>query len=182
MNKLIISTFIIIGLSFVCGCTNDGLILSDLEEENSTITTEYEEIKTDGKPGVIYLCGAVNNPGVYEFSDDTRLYEIVNEAGGLDEEADLDAINLAMEIKDGESIRIPYYGEKMSVPEDNLIDINSASLDELCGIPGIGESRASAIIAYREENGKFKSTEELMNISGIKEATYRKISVYVCAR
>ena len=103
-------------------------------------------------------------------------------AGGLDEEADADAVNLAMEVIDAQQIRIPYIGESINTPEDKLIDINKADVNELCTIPGIGESRAGAIIEYREANGGFKDIEELKNITGIKDATFNKIKPYVCVR
>lgn len=182
MNKKILLFFLSLSLLFVVGCGDDGLVLSDVSEENSEQTIEYEKENLSEKEGVVYLCGAVANPGVYSIKDDMRLYEAVEMAGGLDEEADLDAINLAQAVKDGESVRIPYYGETPVVSEDGLIDINSASSEQLCTIPGIGESRAQAIIEYREQNGGFSSPEELMNISGIKEATYKKIEGYVCVR
>lgn len=183
MKKSIIFFIILVSLLSICGCGDDGLVLSDVTEEAAEESTiEYEDENKREKSGVIYLCGAVNTPGVYEITGDMRLYEAVEKAGGLDEEADIDAINLAERVKDGESVRIPYYGETISISDDGVIDINSATVEQLCTIPGIGESRAKAIIEYREENGGFTSVDELMNISGIKEATFKKIEGYVCVR
>ena len=138
--------------------------------------------KRKEKAGCVYICGAVETPGIYEFCEGARLYELIEEAGGLDEEADADAVNLAMEVKDAQQIRIPYIGETLASDEEKLIDLNTASTADLCTIPGIGESRATAIIEYREKNGGFGDIEELKNISGIKDATFEKIKPYVCVR
>ncbi len=180
MRKVIFLSLIFGSLLFLQACGDDGLVLSGVSEESDEIVIEYENEKTESKTGVVYLCGAVNTPGVYEIDEDTRLYEVVEKAGGLDEEADIDAINLAKALKDGESIRVPYYGENLSVSENKLVNINSADKEELCTIPGIGETRALSIIEYREQNGGFSSLEELMNIPGIKDATFKKIEGYVC--
>lgn len=182
MKNTIILFILFLGLLPMAGCGDDGLVLSDVTEENNKDTIEYEIENEQDKTGVVYLCGAINSPGVYEITEDMRLYEVVEMAGGLDEEADIDAINLAEWVKDGESVRFPYYGENIMQGDDGIIEINSATIEQLCTIPGIGESRAKAIVDYREENGGFSSTEELMNIPGIKEATFKKIEGYVCVR
>lgn len=153
---------------------------TDVKNQTGTNTqTGAKGYLSSEKQPCIYLCGAVNNPGIYEIGNNTRLYEIVEAAGGLDEEADIDAINLAVVVKDEEQIRIPYIGETIVVEEDSRININTASMEELCKIPGIGESRAQAIIDYRESAGGFSTEEELMQISGIKSATYNKIKNYI---
>lgn len=131
----------------------------------------------------VYLCGAVKNTGVYYFNEGERLWEIVKKAGGLDEDADTDAINMAAVLNDGEKIRIPYIGENIVSEEDSLININTASADELCTIPGIGPARANAIIAYREEiGGRFENIEQLKEVSGIKDGSFNKIKPYICAK
>ncbi len=132
-----------------------------------------------GTAGYVHVCGAVKNPGIYEFSEGSRVFELIEKAGGFDDEADKDSYNLALEVKDGQQIRIPYIGETIE-SESGLINLNQASIEELCTIPGIGESRAQAIISYRDKNGGFKDVEELKEISGIKDATFEKIKPYVC--
>jgi len=177
----------------LCACGKEGLVLSEDSDpnpndqyENDRYASEKETSSFDTQKnekevcGVVHICGAVNDPGIYEFYEDQRLYELIEKAGGFDEEADTDAVNLAMGIEDAQQIRIPYIGEELVLSDDKLIDLNKANADELCTIPGIGESRAKAIIEYREQNGGFKNTEELMNVSGIKEATFNKIKPYVC--
>lgn len=158
--------------------TDEYLLEENKWTGNGLDETGYADLANKKMP-CVYLCGAVNNPGIYEITEGTRLYEIVEEAGGLDEEADIDSINLAAVVKDEEQIRIPYIGETIVVEEDSRVNINTASVEELCKIPGIGESRAKAIIDYRESAGGFETEEELMQISGIKSATFNKIKNYI---
>ena len=193
MKKLLIIFIVSLSL-FLIGCNGGGLVLSEIPESFPEETKQLNTNENGADPapsfdaekaevlGCVYICGAVENAGIYEFKEGARLYELIKEAGGLDEEADADAVNLAMEVKDGEQIRIPYIGETLSMAEDKLVDINRADLNELCTIPGIGEARAAAIIEYRESSGGFKEIEELKNISGIKDATFNKIKPYVCVR
>jgi len=193
MKKLLF--IIIVSLSlFLISCDNNGLVLSEIPESFPEETIQLNTNKNGAGPapsfdaakeesaGCVYICGAVENAGIYEFKEGARLYELIKEAGGLDEEADADAVNLAMEVKDGEQIRIPYIGETLGIAEEKLVDINKAGVEELCTIPGIGEARATAIIEYRELSGGFTEIEELKNISGIKDATFNKIKPYVCVR
>lgn len=174
MYKYFLCCFTAVSLLLSVGCNDSDLIVSEIQDTNSEIQLK----NSDESGGYVYLCGAVNNPGVYEIHGDTRLFEIVDLAGGLDEEADIDSVNLAGSLHDGDSVRIPFYGE--NIIQDGLININTADIAELTTIPGIGENRAKAIIEYREQNGPFKSTEELMQISGIKEAMFQRIKAYVC--
>ena len=192
MKKILLTVFAILTVSLTA-CKNDGLVLSDTpeqyftdeekennEKENAADASSFDA--NDDEKYFVYICGAVENEGIYEFVPGTRLFELVERAGGLDEEADSSAINLAIEVTDEQFIRIPYIGEDLVSPDDNLINLNKAGVTELCTIPGIGESRANAIIEYREANGGFKDIEELKNIPGIKEATFSRIKGYVCVR
>lgn len=193
-NKFFVLVFLF-SLFLCVSCAKNGLVLSEITEDspqnneaanasdvNASFSDASEKTSSKKTAGCVYICGAVCKPGIYEFCDGTRLYELIEEAGGFDEEADKDAVNLAMEVKDAEQIRIPYIGENLNLEDEKLIDINKASLENLCTIPGIGEARAGAIIDYREKNGPFKDIEELKNISGIKDATFEKIKPYVCVR
>ena len=189
MKRIFFVHFILISL-LISGCKNDEISISSLPED-SRETIEYEETDIQDSMSFsdasecVYLCGAIKNTGVYYFTEGQRLWEIVKEAGGLDEDADTDAINMAAVLKDGEKIRIPYIGESISEneKEDSLIDINTANADELCTIPGIGPSRANAIIAYREEiGGRFENIEQLKEVSGIKDGSFNKIKPYICVK
>ena len=193
MKKLLFIFIVSLSL-FLISCDKNGLVLSEIPESFPEETIQLNTNENGAGPapsfdaakeesaGCVYICGAVENAGIYEFKEGARLYELIKEAGGLDEEADADAVNLAMEVKDGEQIRIPYIGETLGIAEEKLVDINKAGVEELCTIPGIGEARATAIIEYRESSGGFTEIEELKNISGIKDATFNKIKPYVCVR
>lgn len=175
MKKYFLGCLLAVSLFVAAGCGDDALILSDNQDTNSFTKQNNDEVDK----GYAYICGAVNNPGVYEIRGESRLFEVVEMAGGLDDEADIDSINLAQTVNDGDSVRIPFYGEEHK-PEDK-VNINKADINELITLPGIGESRALAIIEYREEHGPFKNVEDLMQVTGIKEATFRRIEQYVCA-
>ncbi len=148
----------------------------------------------------VYVCGAVNTPGVYELEPGSRAYEAIELAGGTTDDAASTAINLAEEVYDGEQLYVPTWDEynngwepesttaatdtEVGAADDTdsvsaLVNINTATKDELMTLSGIGESKAEAIISYREENGDFSQIEDIMLVSGIKEAAYEKIKDYI---
>jgi competence protein ComEA len=144
-------------------------------------TPPPKKIKVDVK-------GEVLHPGVYEVEDGLRVIDVLALAGGTLQEADLMKINLAAFLKDGQVVYIPKIGEEESPweisdetaafgqgKESNQININTATLEELVTLPGIGPSKAQAIISYREEHGAFKDVEELTQVSGIGEKTLEKL-------
>lgn len=155
---------------------------------NSSNIEEVEKIK-------IHIIGEVNNPGIYEVLLGSRIQDVIIAAGGQTKDADLDKVNLAYELEDGQKIRIPsIFDEKIAyiyndsgenVIENNentesvKINLNKATLEELQKINGVGPSLAEKIISYRKENGKFKSIEDLKNVSGIGEKKYESIKEYV---
>lgn len=136
----------------------------------------------------VYVCGAVAAPGVYELSYDARAFQAIESAGGFLPEAYEAALNLAKPLEDGEQLFIPTteeweQGEKTASADieekqawdDGLVNINTASKEELCTLSGVGESRAESIIAYREANGGFQAIEDIKNVTGIKEGLFSKI-------
>lgn len=143
-------------------------------------TAECSE-ESEAAFSVVHVDGEVCSPGVYEIEEGGRVNDAVEAAGGLSEKADLSQINLAMPIYDGMKIHIPGYGETFSSVKtaesagSGLININTASEKELTELPGIGESKAKAIIRYRQENGAFKSIEELKNVNGIGDGLFSKL-------
>lgn len=161
-----------------------------LQEENTEKKDLFqEEIK---EYIFVYVCGAVQKEGVYKLQEDDRLYMAIELAGGFTEEAAKEYHNLARTIKDGERIYIltkeevselskkeQMEGEleyKAEIKEtDSLVNLNTASLEELMTLSGIGEAKAKSIIEYRTKVGKFQSIDELMNISGIGEAMFAKV-------
>lgn len=131
------------------------------------------------------VCGAVVSPGVYLLEPGARVYEAVEMAGGLTADADRNAVNQAELLKDGTQIRILSLEEAEKRQEmqeaAGMVNLNTADIAALCTLPGIGEARAGDIIAYREKNGGFQDVEEIMNVSGIKEATFDKIKDKIVA-
>ncbi len=160
---------------------NEIVIIGQEESEQNTSVEDVHLATQDVELIYVYICGAVEQEGVYEVPEGTRVYEVVQMAGGLRDDAAVKSINQARTVSDGEQIVIATEAEEMeaNLEEQGLISINTASVEQLCEIPGVGESRASDIIAYREANGPFQTKEELMNVSGIKEATYGKMEAYI---
>lgn len=185
---------------FLCGCgdnaESDELLLS-LCEETDTVSFAEEEIdavlETESEEAAfiyVYVCGAVNNPDVYEAKTGSRLFEVIEMAGGFTPGADRASLNLARTVADGEQIvvytteetanNMTLVSEMKTVQSDNgLVNINRASLSELTAISGIGESRAKAIIDYREKNGGFASVEDIKKVDGIKDGLFSKIKDYI---
>lgn len=137
---------------------------------------------------VVHVAGAVSSPGVYTLPADSRVDDAVRAAGAT-ADADLSQLNLAQKLADGQKITVPAAGETPA-PADNaapsdssqsgaLININTATQEELETLPSIGEVRAQAIIAYREEHGGFRTTDELMEVSGIGEKIFADISPHI---
>lgn len=157
-----------------------------LENSEDFFTKETE---TEDKSDIIYvyICGQVLEPGVKECSEGTRLYELIEYAGGMTENAAPEMLNLADVLKDGEKVYVPAIGEYTDsaaaqnssgaggADNDGKININNATVQELMTLPGIGESRAQDIITYREQNGPFQSIEDIKKVSGIKDAAYNKM-------
>ena len=163
-----------------------------IQETEIEINSLPEEIIESGEEEKIfvYVIGAVNNPGIVEAPLDSRLYEIIEIAGGFAENADETAINLAVTVTDEEKIIIPYkesatnqkestrinqlYKESTKTSSDK-ININTANIDELKTLSGIGQSTAEKIINYRKENSKFDKIEDIKNVSGIGDAKFNSI-------
>ena len=130
----------------------------------------------------VYVCGAVETPGIVFLPEGSRAADALEAAGGFASHAAVDAVNLAAKISDGEKLYFPdceeyrAQAEKQASASAGLVNINTADAAQLCTLPGIGESRAADIIAYREAHGGFASCEDIMNVSGIKESVYNKIS------
>lgn len=133
----------------------------------------------------VYVCGAVINPGVVEIAAGSRAEDALLAAGGFTEEAAREAVNLADWVSDGQKLYFPAEGEEFVADvggtssggeaASGLVNINTADTATLCTLPGVGESRAADIIAYREANGGFDSCEDIMKVPGIKNAMYEKI-------
>ena len=149
----------------------------------------------------VYVTGAVQNPGVYEVSSDARVNDALQLAGGATKKANLEGVNLAATLQDGQQITIPRKGEEgasgsgaassgnitsgtssgaSSGGSAGLVNVNTATSEELQTLPGIGPALAQRIIDYRTSQGSFKSCEDITNVSGIGEKTYERISSLIC--
>ena len=171
-------------------------ILASDTEQSKTDTTEKQQ---DSEENLlyIYVCGAVYEPGVYMLPEGSRVCDLFEAAGGLTEDAAKDYWNQAKLLTDGEMFYVPtkeeaeereISGLENSFGQSDLanandtsgkVNLNTATLEQLMEIPGIGESKAKAILAYREEHGGFSSVEEVMQIEGIKEGVFSKMKEYI---
>lgn len=155
-----------------------------LSEKTTEVVSATEDVKS---VILVYVCGKVVKPGVYELSDGDRVFDAINKACGVLPDGNPEALNLAKPVKDGEKIYVPGFEEiieaDINSEEDNqLVNINTADLSVLMTLPGIGSQRAQAIIDYRSSNGLFENIEDIMNVSGIKQAAYDKIKDLICIR
>ena len=129
----------------------------------------------------VYVCGCVENPGVYYLPKGSRAVDALDAAGGLTEDADRAGVNLAQVLSDSEMIYFPKEGEAAAYEKQaGLVNINSADVKALSQLPGIGESKALSIIEYRENSGPFNSPEDIKNVPGIGDALYEKIKDLIC--
>lgn len=158
------------------------------------------EVAEGPKRYVVHVDGAVGEPGVVSLEgDNLRVFDAVKEAGGLLDEADTTSVNLAEPLADGSKIHIPAQGEALPVdvvlPSAGqhetsgatgeaggvtLVNINTASSQELQALSGVGEATAAAIIRDREANGPFATPEDLMRVSGIGEKKFERVRDQIC--
>ena len=156
-------------------CKAKGNETFDLE----SIDTQ-EEAKSSKETNAdiyVYVCGAVEQEGVYKLPAGSRIYEAVEMAGGFREDAAKSEVNQAEVLVDEARVYVPTFAETFAgeAENDGKINLNKATKEELMTLPGVGASRAESIIQYRNENGGFKSIDEIMLISGIKEGLFEKI-------
>ena len=135
----------------------------------------------------VYVSGAVRQPAVYELPPGSIVQDAVDMAGGPASEADLDRINLALELFDQQQVYVPFQGEVDSppvvsggepgstAPAGGLINVNTATVAELEALPRIGPTMAQRIVTYREANGPFAAIEDVQNVPGIGPATFEEL-------
>lgn len=192
-----------------CGSSQNEILLKQVEQttDNSlddqvtTVVQQKESEKTDEVLLYVYVCGAVKHPDVYALVDGSRVNDAVKKAGGFLKTADRNGINLAERVMDGQQIYIPKEGESLKNDEVGLnhgtqqsdvikqdgqggdkVDLNTATKEQLMTLPGIGASKAGAILTYREEHGRFQTIEELKEIRGIKDGVFQNIKDLIIVR
>ncbi|MCI8617253.1 MAG: competence protein ComEA [Clostridia bacterium] len=217
MNKLNKNKIVIIAIITICifgiyyffikeddyleNNSNSNILI--LNEENSSKAENLLETKDNNKENkiVIYVTGAVKKEGIYEIEENSRIADCIEIAGGLNEDADINNINLAYILCDGMKIHIPRKNENINQIQDNTksyistdsnnkdndktnnknikVNINTANQAELETLPGIGPSTALKIIEYRKENGKFNNIEDIKNVSGIGDSKFNKVKEFI---
>ncbi len=175
---------------------------ADKEQEDisNEKTTHGETTQSNTDYIYVYITGCVKNPGVYRLGKEERLTSAVELAGGFTYEASEECVNLASKLEDGEHIKILSKKQYKKISEgaakdnklsdsnecvtidninasnnSNLININTASKEELCSLAGVGEAKADSIVEYRDTKGFFKKIDDLKNVSGIGDAVFDKI-------
>jgi len=181
-----IAAISIAGIVFLCSGNKPDVVRVEESEpeipgDGTDAGSEPADLQQDGI--FVYVSGCVMSPGVYYLPRGSRVFEAVDMAGGLTENADVYLLNLAQEVLDGQHIYVPDaleaengFPEDMSssYEYDGRININTASVEQLQALPGIGISKAQAIVEYREHS-LFSCIEDIMNVTGIKEGSFEKI-------
>ena len=197
----------------LCGCSDKEGQIVPIDATAPVISDSHEipEEKVNSDVIEVYVCGAVRTPDVYTLSDGDRVTDAVKAAGGFNDDAGKEYLNLAAKLTDGQKIYIPtvqeieeaieqgseLYSSKVNITSntpgvasadrdhqsrdsDGKVDINHADKASLMTLPGVGESKADKIIAYREKNGGFSTIEDIMLVGGIKEGLFNKVKDSIC--
>ena len=186
-----------------CGRSQPTLVTStDISDDNNTdssqdINAEAASVSDNHSEYVyVYISGAVVAPGVYELTSGSRLYEAIELAGGFCPDAKEDYLNLAACVEDGVQYVVPTKSEAALLQQENIgqsamvshydtegrLNINVATKDELMELPGIGATRADAILAYRDTGNIFDNPEDIMKVSGIKDSVYGSVKDYIVTK
>ncbi len=177
-NKTIAFCFSIIIISSIS-------IFIQMSDKNDRMSASKISSK-DSNDIAVYVIGCVKNPGVYYLDSGSRLYQLLDLCGGVTEDADVSSLNLSKKLSDSDMINIlakKDETENIENEENNLekgkININTATLEELKTLDGIGEQTAQKIINYRKEQS-FQSIEDIMNVPGIGESKFLNIENDIC--
>ena len=187
------------------------ILLNETNDETADSTNEESDVDEDTKI-IVHVTGAVKSAGIVEIKEGSRIADAIEAAGGFADNADISQINLAYQLEDGQKIYIPSIndektdgsekvlqkeyvtdepGDEVIVEDEETsvkskesakININTADQTELEEIPGVGESTALKIIEYRKTNGKFKSIEDIKNVSGIGDSKFENMKEKICVK
>ena len=207
-KKIVLIIIIIVVTGIIIYIYNSNKVdNSELSEDmlvvsNSTNNT-IENITDEKDMIIIHITGAVKTPGIVKLDEGSRIEDAINKAGGLTEDADISKVNLAYILEDGVKIKIPSNTDVGDLQDENILssdsgegiidenkdssqssslNINKATEQDLQNLPGIGPSLASKIIAYRDENGKFSTIEDVKNVNGIGDNKFENIKDYICVK
>lgn len=163
-----------------------AIAIKAFESNKDNVSVEASESQIEEVDAYVDISGEVNKPGIYKFQDGTRVFEIIDMAGGLTSNADIEAINQAEFVTDGQKIIIPSANSEATISYNSAdakssgkININTASKEDLMSLNGIGESISERIISYRKDS-RFNSIEDIKNVSGIGDAIFEKIKDEIC--
>ena len=186
------------------GLLGNGGVQIDRSQSGLSVASDEKSsehaVDQDVQPTVVvHVDGAVCAPGVYEVvGEAVRVNDAIRAAGGLSEDADTSNLNLASQVKDGDKVHVPTADEATSQADgttsnlgtvgivtsvssgSGLVNINTATSEELQTLSGVGEATAAAIISDRQEHGNFSSVEDLMRVSGIGEKKFAKVKDQIC--
>ena len=208
-KKIFIVVAIIVGLGIMYFIYNKvGTPSSEIEEDIlvQNNSAESNGVSTEEEIGqiIVHITGAVKQPGIVKLEEGSRMEDAIEKAGGLTEDADISNVNLAYVLEDGIKIKIPsnldIEGDEENIITDDIgeniaqdtdtttstsekqININKATETELETLPGIGAELASRIVEYRNQNGKFSSSEDIKNVSGIGDSKFEKLKDLICVK
>lgn len=185
---IIIIIVLILFMFFSFTKEEDNIEEDLLIEDDDNINKENVNCETEEKQYImVHVCGMVRSPGLIILESESRVFDAIQKAGGLLEDANVDIINLAKKLTDEEKVYIPKIGEESEYTEvleiessnnKKLININTADKSELITLPGIGDKTAEKILDYRESN-KFSNIEDIKNVSGIGDKKYLEIKDFI---
>ena len=178
----------------ICVLTEENNVAQEVDNKKEN-NIQKEDNNISNKEITVYVSGEVKKSGVVTLKEGDRLAVAVEELGGTTKKADLNQVNLAIRVEDEKHYIIPKIGEKVNDVEtfenenkisenftekSNKININTATIEQLDELPGVGEATANKIVNHREENGEFKSIEEIKNVNGIGDKKFEDMKELIC--